>query len=185
MQALRRGSTLFAAFLFLLFAAAIVIALTYNERARAAPIVISVPGLLLMLGWLVVEVRGGGTSKKKKASHESSNVGQAPEASEIIVASDGGAGGAFALKGLRFRDSATFRELDAFLWLAGLFVLLYVLGFAIGIPLFTFLYMKVRSHDGWRLSIALPIVAWVIMFFVFGQVARFTLYPGLIAGFFR
>jgi hypothetical protein len=52
------------------------------------------------------------------------------------------------------------RTLAIFLWTSGLLVLIFVVGFAIAVPLFVFLYLKVAGGESWWLSSALTVFAW-------------------------
>lgn len=173
---LLNGPTLFAAFFVVLFAGAIIVAFTYNVRARGAPLVISIPGLVLMLGWLATEIRTGGAATLRR-KHDR----------EVAISGEGQDSVSAPAKG---KETSNIRklpvpralpELDPFLWVTGLLVLIWILGFQIAMPLFMFLYVKVRSREGWMLSIVLTVAAWAVAYFVFGHVLRIPLYEGIIA----
>ena len=64
-------------------------------------------------------------------------------------------------------------------WIVGFFLAVYLLGFMIAIPLFTFGYMK--SHGvRWLISIILTTVVTVTEYSIFQVVLRVELYRGLL-----
>lgn len=181
-----KGSTLFSLFLVLLFAMAIITAAGYNARARMAPLVISIPGLLLAVGWLVFELRTEGKAGKgEKRWDASGEVGVSPAGKRRMWLSLARSAKNNPPAGSGPGSAGTWRELDPFFWLAVLLAMLYLFGFIVTIPLFTFLYLKVRSREGWPLSIILSLASWGILYALFAQVLHIALYPGLLYQYLR
>jgi hypothetical protein len=59
------------------------------------------------------------------------------------------------------------RTINIFSWILGFFVGIYLLGFAITIPLLVFTYLKFQSGEKWLLSIILTAGAWLVFYTLF------------------
>jgi hypothetical protein len=59
-------------------------------------------------------------------------------------------------------------------WILGFFLALWLLGFPLGIPLATFLYLKVAARENWFTSIAVTAGTWAFIVGVFGHFLDFV-----------
>lgn len=59
------------------------------------------------------------------------------------------------------------RTINIFAWILAFFVGIYLLGFAITIPLLVFTYLKFQSGEKWGISIILTVGAWVVFYTLF------------------
>jgi hypothetical protein len=59
------------------------------------------------------------------------------------------------------------RTINIFAWIVGFFAGIYLLGFAITIPLLVFTYLKFQSGEKWGISIILTVGAWVVFYTLF------------------
>jgi hypothetical protein len=59
------------------------------------------------------------------------------------------------------------RTINIFAWILAFFVGIYLLGFAITIPLLVFTYLKLQSGEKWGISIILTVGAWVVFYTLF------------------
>jgi hypothetical protein len=75
------------------------------------------------------------------------------------------------------------RALNAFFWIFGFFVGIYLFGFSIAIPAFVFLYLKVQSQEPWGISVALTAGAWVMFWGLFDWLLKLPFPEGLIFSF--
>jgi hypothetical protein len=55
------------------------------------------------------------------------------------------------------------RTLAIFLWTMGFLMLILLVGFPIGVPLFVFLYLKWAGGEKWGLSLTLTVVSWLFV----------------------
>ncbi len=62
------------------------------------------------------------------------------------------------------------RAMSYFGWLWGLFFGVWLFGFFISIPVFSFLYLKLQAKEGWLLSSALTLGAFVFLIGLFDQI---------------
>lgn len=176
----RKGPILFSLLMTVVFAVAIVLALGYSYRARLAPLVLAVPGFALAAGRLVIELRLDSAERRKE------EFGASPDEKQVVLegagpspAQGGGAAAQAAVAGNGL--AKTFSEVNVFLWLALLMAMLYLLGFLVTIPLYLLLYLKVRSREGWPLSVIVSLVSWATLYFLFVRVLGMNLYTGVIA----
>lgn len=72
------------------------------------------------------------------------------------------------------------RELNVFVWVTLVAGLMYLVGALIGLPLFLLLYLKVRSREGWVLSIGLSAAMFGFLYGVFVAVLNVRLHEGWI-----
>jgi Tripartite tricarboxylate transporter TctB family len=59
------------------------------------------------------------------------------------------------------------RTINIFAWILAFFVGIYLLGFAITIPLLVFTYLKFQSKEKWGISIILTVCAWLVFYGLF------------------
>lgn len=70
------------------------------------------------------------------------------------------------------------RELSVFFWVAFIPGLMYLVGSLIALPLFLFVYLKVRSKEGWVLSIGMAAAMFGFLYGVFVAVLNVRLHEG-------
>lgn len=129
---------------------------TYDERSRAFPMAIAAPMLLLSL----YQVGRLSFALYRRVPEETAaSISDGPESSVQVTI-----------------DSATTknRVINILLWMAGSFVLLWLIGFREGLPLFVFLYLWRESKDSLALSTTFGMAAWLILLTFFGY---FLHYP--------
>ena len=73
------------------------------------------------------------------------------------------------------------RELSLLLWILLLLILIYLFGFLIAPPAFTFLYLRWRSGESWKLSIAMAVGIGGLLYGVFILALRVRLYEGYLS----
>lgn len=183
MPGLRRQAVVFGAILTVVFMAAIIVAAGYGFRARMAPMVIAIPGFILSAGLMAVEIRLALLEKKKNAADHlpASKVAGPGEAEAREAGVTGSGKGAAAAEPAGAGGEAhSYSELNALLWVVLLLALLFVLGFMVTIPLYLFLYMKVRSQEPWLTSAMVSLASWAILYFLFVRVLSMNFYAGII-----
>jgi putative tricarboxylic transport membrane protein len=102
------------------------------------------------------------------------------------------------LKGVKPKDSSTATPMDfqftkdvdpttarkraitMFAWLIGFFLLIWLLGFPIGIALMMFTYLKFQGRESWKLSILLTVIAWLCFWGLFVKLLHLPFPDGLI-----
>ena len=55
------------------------------------------------------------------------------------------------------------RTLTIVAWIFGFFILILLVGFPVGVPLFVFLYLKLAGKEGWGLALILTALSWLLM----------------------
>jgi len=64
-------------------------------------------------------------------------------------------------------------------WMGGFALMIGLLGFSIGLPLFIFAYLKTHG-EGWLWTVVLPAAMFVIVYVGFGRLLESPLYEGLL-----
>lgn len=122
----------------------------WRLQARLYPWAIGIPMLALALIHIFWELKGG-----KKPSIQPSN---APVDFSFTKGID--------------PVLARRRAINIFSWIFAFFLGIWLFGFAIAIPAFVFLYLKVQSAEGWGLSLALTGGAWFMFWGLFDWLLR-------------
>lgn len=68
------------------------------------------------------------------------------------------------------------RTLAIFAWILGFFVSIWLLGFSLGVPLVTFLQLKIGGREKWKHSVILAVLVWAFIYGVFEKVLNIP-YP--------
>ena len=55
------------------------------------------------------------------------------------------------------------RTLAIVAWTLGFFILILLVGFPVGVPVFVFLYLKLVGKEGWGLALILTVLSWLLM----------------------
>lgn len=144
------GQVLFSLLLMLILVWFVVTASGYNETARFVPLVVGIPTLLLAVYQVQVDWR-----KAAKASKAA-----APKKSEGV--------------------SAARTEWIATLWVISCFIVIWLIGFEWGLPLYSFAYAKVKGKQPWLLSLVPAVAAYLVMWIFFLQILHVPLYEGVV-----
>jgi len=59
------------------------------------------------------------------------------------------------------------RTIGILLWIFGFFLLIWLLGFSIAVPVTTFLYLKFTGGEKWLLTIVFTVLSWAFFYGVF------------------
>ncbi|MBI2985263.1 MAG: tripartite tricarboxylate transporter TctB family protein [Deltaproteobacteria bacterium] len=132
----------FSAFLIATFGFAVLNAREWPFWTRLFPLVIAIPSFALALLHLVLDVR-----VTRKNSSALSGIEEA--AAELPIA------------------EARRRVFSMVTWILCFFLAIWLLGFAIGVSLCTFLYLKLEAKESWWLALFLGAAAWGFVFGLF------------------
>jgi hypothetical protein len=69
-------------------------------------------------------------------------------------------------------------------WILGFFILILLVGFPVGIPLFVFLYLKLAGKEKWGLALVLTVLSWLVMEGLFDQLLHIPFPDGWIQSLF-
>jgi putative tricarboxylic transport membrane protein len=138
---------LFSFGMIVVFAMALWTALSWPPRARIFPFAIFGPVLILAILNFVKDLRRQPWTEALKQTIAEANLDE---------------------------SSFTKRTRDILVWIVGFFLALWLLGFPLGIPLATFLYLKVASREGWLTSIVVTVGTWAFIVGVFGHFLDFV-----------
>lgn len=72
------------------------------------------------------------------------------------------------------------RVIAIFSWIAGFILVVFLVGFPLAVPLFTFFYLKIQSQVSWVRTIALTAAAWGFFYLVFERVVQLQFEDGVI-----
>ena len=142
----------------------------YQPKARLVPLAIGIPTLLLTLFQLLIDTIPA-VSKRFSFLEEYDVFGieseRAPEKAE------------------QRNEQPTLnaihrRELRFAAWLLLLMALIYFLGYLTAIALFMPLFLKFRSSEGWRMTLAMTAGTWIFVYVIFILVMRAPLHEGTL-----
>jgi hypothetical protein len=138
---------LFSAGMVAVFAAALWNALSWPPRARIFPFAIFGPVLIIAIANFVKDLRRRPWTETIRQT--------------------------IAEAGL---DEGSFRKRtrEILAWILGFFLAIWLLGFPLGIPLATFVYLKLAARESWLTSIAVTAGAWLFIVGLFGHFLHFV-----------
>jgi len=138
---------LFSFGMIVVFACALWPALSWSPRARIFPVAIFGPLLILTIANFINDLR-------RQPWTETIN--------QAIAEAD--------------LDEATFRKRTRGIlgWILGFFLAIWLLGFELGIPLATFIYLKVAARERWLTSLLVTAGSWAFIVGLFGYVLEFA-----------
>jgi hypothetical protein len=147
--------------------------LNYFPRARLMPLAISIVSIVLVAAQLIIQ------------NTKANNMDLAIDTMELF--------GATGLKkeGRRKADEEAARTLEkeiiqgvkestSLAILLGLFLLIYILGFVIAIPIFITLYFRFFNKAQWPRAIITGIGTVAVLYVFFSLLLQINLYPGII-----
>ncbi|MDP6178261.1 MAG: tripartite tricarboxylate transporter TctB family protein [Desulfatiglandales bacterium] len=157
---MRRGRLGFMVFLLILDLAFLLTSFSYDPQARMMPLAIGTAALLMIVLILVNEVHPLRMINAMDFS-----------VMDELVEKKGGKIGS--------QNQSAERVFGLIVWISGLFILIFLAGFHVGIVLFTLMYLKFKSGTTWPKAILGSGLFWALIFIVFEMAMKFTLFKGL------
>lgn len=154
------------AFTLLLFCVILLFVATafmYGPKARMIPLIIALASLALMLPVLINEVYPLSFVKKME-----------------IDLLENYTAGSFARHAEETPGPSKLIQL--FCWIIGFFIVIFLLGFHIGIAAFTFAFLKIEGKFRWHVSIIAAVITWGCIYAMFELAMGFRLFKGLFFG---
>lgn len=140
-----------------ILAVLVIMAMGYNRKARTMPLVVGIPGLVLAAVHIL---------------RETVSRPQLTEGKEVIAekAED-------SIEGRNVEENK--KIFAAIGWMVLLVGMIWLIGFIIALPLYTFVFMKSRKEN-WLTSIIVASVGVGVIYFLFMMGLELTLYKGLL-----
>ena len=129
----------------------------WRLQARLYPYAIGIPMLILAIVQVILDLKG---FKAKESSTATPMDFQFSKGTDPIVARN--------------------RAIIMFAWLIGFFLLIWLVGFPIGIAVMVFTYLKFQGRESWKLSIVLTVIAWLCFWGLFVRLLHLPFPEGLI-----
>lgn len=163
--------SLFTLVLLAFVAVMFVMTLSLGRVARLVPLVVAVPTLVLLAVQLMLDAAPG-LAASFSAMELKDPFGIRPRLESILAAVSNGGESDDARRHLR--------EQSTFLWLTLMFALIYLFGFVVALPSYTFLYLHRRSGEGWMTSALVAAVMAALPYGIFVVALRLHLYEGVL-----
>ena len=142
-----------------ILAVVVITASSYAKQAALLPLLVGIPALILAVANTIVDFLE--SRRQVKGTMKEEKEGLPPGA-------DTKATSKFA------------RERTVFLWVLGLFISLYLIGFIATTFFYTFLSLKVRSRFGWKVSLAVSAGSLAFLYIVMIYGLDVDLFEGVI-----
>jgi hypothetical protein len=143
----------FALVLMAVFAYATVTALSYPEGAKLFPLAIAIPSFLLAVVLALISLRARGIPVEPSPPD--------PDDDPTLTS-----------------EARTRRTGEIALWILGIFVAVYLLGFLVAIPISAAAYLRFAARESWTTSVVIAAVCWALVFGVFDRLLHLPLPPG-------
>jgi hypothetical protein len=149
------GNVGFTVFLILICSFVLYSASKWSFKTGFFPMAIAIPLIVVAGAYLILELFG--------APEKTSGPAMEAEFSQEVTS------------GLARR-----RVIAMFSWIGGFIIVVFLLGFPLAVPLFTFLYLKFQSEVSWIRATALTAAAWGFFYFVFQRLIQLQFEDGVI-----
>ena len=188
LKALCHGRTLFTLLMFAIFAVMVGIASTYTWPANFLPFVIGIPGIVLTLLQVVLDVRDfrkteGIVDPRTEFERYMDDVTKNTGGKVQMELKEGTQLQTLVEDTTDMTKSRNKREMILFGYFFLLVILVLLFGFWIGYPIFMALFLHYYAKESWRLTAQLTIGSWVAMYIVLVIVLEQILFEGHITKF--
>ncbi len=159
------GKVMMSLAMLTIFTGMVGMALTYPPETRLLPLVIGIPGILLGLIQVGVEIRD---ARRKAGSALGDETGEHGTGTEESV------------------PPATIvkREIVLLAYLVALAVSILLFGFWLTIPVFVIVFLRAHERESWRLTLGLSLGAWAVLYLIFDRLLEIILHQGFVIEFF-
>lgn len=162
--------TFFTLAIFVVVLTFVLLSTGYQPKARLVPLAIGIPTLLLALFQLLIDMVPA-VSRRFRFLEQYDVFGIE---SERVPQGSGQSDEQATPKTIHQR------ELRFAAWLLLLMALIYFLGYLTAIALFMPLFLRFRSSEGWRMTLAITAGTWIFVYVVFILVMRAPLHEGVL-----
>ena len=170
----RQSMTLF---MLAVFSTMVAIALTYPDGARFMPLTIGIPGILLCLLQIGLDLR-----RKPLAAGDKDEIKEAEEKAAKLVGHNVEFGQAQVLDAPRDEKEESRREIATWAFFLGFIALILLFGFWVAIPIFLFTFLRFRANATWARTIFLTTFASTAFYFIFAKGLGVSLFTGWLTG---
>lgn len=150
------GRVLTALVMLAIFLAATGIALGFPEKARLMPLMIGVPGSVLALIQVFLEMRKAAQELAERAQHEAPEERDAAEREEKLA------------------------EANMFLWMFLFFIGILCFGFVYAAPVLVFGFLLIGKNESMKTAIFGAVGTWLVLFGFFEWAFEIPLFEGLV-----
>ena len=141
--------------MFAIFVIMVVIAWDYPPQSRFLPLVIGIPGIVLTLVQLWVDVRRDVRGRPSPTSRTKAS-------------------------GSHQGTSQLRRELVLFAYFVGLVAGVLLFGFWVTVPVFLVVFLRLHERENWKFVIALTGASWLAIYIIFDQLLGIVLHTGFL-----
>ena len=143
-----------------IFVIMVVIAWDYPPQSRFLPLVIGIPGIVLTLVQLWVDVRRDVRGRPSPTSRTKAS-------------------------GSHQGTSQLRRELVLFAYFVGLVAGVLLFGFWVTVPVFLVVFLRLHERENWKFVIALTGASWLAIYTIFDQLLGIVLHTGFLTEYLR
>ena len=142
--------------MFAIFVIMVVIAWDYPPQSRFLPLVIGIPGIVLTLVQLYVDIRGDVRGPRLSRTSRTKASGSDQGTSQLR------------------------RELVLFGYFVGLVAGVLLFGFWLTVPVFLIVFLRLHERDDWVFVMSLTAASWLVIYVIFDQLLEIALHPGFV-----
>ncbi|HET9917057.1 MAG TPA: tripartite tricarboxylate transporter TctB family protein [Candidatus Binatia bacterium] len=153
-----RPAALFSLIVLIFFCVFVYEAREWRMQARLYPYAIGIPMLICAIIQFILDLKG----VKAKESADGTPMDFQFQQTEVSAA------------------DVRKRTLTMFGWMLGFFLMIWLLGYVIAIPVMVFSYLKFQSNESWMLSTTLTVIAFVFFYTLFVKLLTLPFPEGLL-----
>lgn len=154
-----KPAALFSLIVLIFFCVFVYEAREWRMQARLYPYAIGIPMLIFAIIQFILDLKG----VKAKQSADAAPVDFQ-----------------FAVQTEVSPEQVKRRTITMFSWMFGFFLMIWLLGYVIAIPVMVFSYLKFQSNESWMLSTTLTVIAFVFFYTLFVKLLTLPFPEGLL-----
>ena len=168
-----------------IFSVMVLIALGYPPKSRFLPLVIGIPGIVLTLIQLVLDLwrstnGEGPTAGPKRTALQKIQDTLSIRLSRTLDLDIAREKLTVFVSGRNRSDSVVWRELVLFAYFFGLIGGVILFGFWLTIPVFLCVFLRLHERDNWMFVLSLVGATWLTLYLIFDQLLEIFLHTGFI-----
>jgi len=160
-------STALTFIMFLIFTSMVAISFDYPAKARFMPLVVGLPGIVLCLIQLAVDLFRSSAADTSASVGQSIAAASAPESSQQEELPE-------------FGPHTARQEVVMWGYFVSFIAAIILFGFYISVPIMLLTFLRRQGEASWKFALALAIAATLALYLMFGRVLGIELHPGFV-----
>jgi Tripartite tricarboxylate transporter TctB family len=160
-------STALTFIMFLIFTSMVAISFDYPSKARFMPLVVGIPGIVLCLIQLAIDLFRSPAADTASSVGQSIAAASAPESSHQEELPE-------------FGPHTARQEVIMWSYFVSFIAGVILFGFYISVPIMLLTFLRRQGEASWKFALAMAVIATLALYLMFGRLLGIELHPGFV-----